>query len=313
MKSEQKISVVIPIYNVEKYLATCIESVLKQTYCNMEIILVDDGSTDLCGKICDKYAELDNRVRVIHKMNGGLSSARNAGIKIATGNYITFIDSDDYVSEVYMEQLIYGMQEGIDIVVCDMSEEETKLSHTLIERFQKYLADEALGYVLREEVLNTSACAKLFRLSLFHNCEFPIGKIYEDYATIPKIIMKAQNVLHYHNILYFYRANPESITSVQFNERRMQYFVVSDMIEEFISRNNPQLINLVVMRKTRYAISFYKQIKSSGYSNFDTEQYLRKIIRENIISYIYKTKYSFLSKMYGLVVVICPALAKLIA
>ena len=99
---ENKVSVIIPVYKVEKYLEKCIDSVINQSYSNLEIILVDDGSPDNCGKICDKYAKKDNRIRVIHKTNGGLSDARNNGIKIATGNYIAFIDSDDYVTEDYI-------------------------------------------------------------------------------------------------------------------------------------------------------------------------------------------------------------------
>ena len=106
---EVKITVIIPVYNVEKYLEQCIKSVIGQTYKNLEIILVDDGSTDKSGQICDKYAELDDRIFVIHKANGGLSDARNAGLEILSGEYVTFVDSDDYVSPIYIEAFYYAI------------------------------------------------------------------------------------------------------------------------------------------------------------------------------------------------------------
>ncbi len=110
MSDNPLISVVIPVYKVEKYLRECVDSVINQTYKNLDIILVDDGSPDKCPAICDEYAEKDTRVRVIHRKNGGLSAARNSGIDIARGEYITFIDSDDYVSRVYVEQLYFTLK-----------------------------------------------------------------------------------------------------------------------------------------------------------------------------------------------------------
>ena len=312
MRPNPLVSVVIPVYNVEKYLEACIDSILQQTYEKIEIILVDDGSTDSCGKICDEYASKDSRLKVLHKGNGGLSSARNAGIKVATGEWITFIDSDDYISEVYIEQLVKGLREDIEVVICNMSDVETELSHSIIDTAHRYSAHEALRYILSETVLNTSACAKLFRTCLFEEIKFPEGKIYEDYATIPKIIANINGVLHYESALYFYRPNPASITGVQFSEKRMQYFEISDAIEQFIHEHKPDFVRLVAMRKTRYAISFYRQIRKSKYENQKVENYLSTTIKDNIIPYIFSTQYSLFSKAYGLLIVICPKLTKIV-
>lgn len=115
------ISVIVPIYNVEKYLARCVDSIVNQTYKNLEIILVDDGSPDRCPKMCDDYAEKDSRIKVVHKKNGGLSDARNAGMAVATGEYISFIDSDDYVSDDFFECLLDVMnKENSDIAECSV-------------------------------------------------------------------------------------------------------------------------------------------------------------------------------------------------
>ena len=111
----KKISVIVPIYNTEKYLKRCFDSILSSTYENLEVILVDDGSPDNSGKICDEYAARDSRIRVIHKKNGGLSSARNAGLDIATGDYVTFVDSDDYIASDIYEKLVACMIDGVDI------------------------------------------------------------------------------------------------------------------------------------------------------------------------------------------------------
>ena len=139
MKDNPLISVVIPIYKVEKYLCECVDSVINQTYTNLEIILVDDGSPDNCPAICDDYASKDSRIKVIHKENGGQSSARNAGIKIAKGEYISFIDSDDYVSPVYIEQLYSTLKRsGAGLSCCTYSALPQKLSNIITDDYKIY-------------------------------------------------------------------------------------------------------------------------------------------------------------------------------
>ena len=151
MEDYPLISVVIPVYKVEQYIHECVDSVIAQTYKNLDIILVDDGSPDSCPAICDEYAERDNRIRVIHKKNGGLSSARNAGIDIARGEYICFVDSDDYVSEIYVEQLYTTLKESGADMACTMIALERKretLAHAIIHKHELLSGEEALRKTL---------------------------------------------------------------------------------------------------------------------------------------------------------------------
>ena len=166
MKDVPLISVVVPVYKVEPYVRQCIDSILAQTYSNLDIILVDDGSPDKCPEICDDYAKQDGRIRVIHKPNGGLSSARNAGIDIARGEYIAFIDSDDYVSETYIEQLWYTLSEsGADMSCSLVTREERALDHVISRKYKIYTAEKALRRVIR--AFGFSAYGRLYKTSAF--------------------------------------------------------------------------------------------------------------------------------------------------
>ena len=188
------VSVVVPIYNVELYLKECVDSILSQTYKNIEVILVDDESPDLCGKICDDYAAMDGRIKVVHKKNGGLSDARNAGMKVATGDLITFVDSDDYISKDFMKILFEAMSENnSDIAIANMKRTSRRDDkNTVIDwKVSSYKNEDALIRMLYGTPFGTSACGKLFKRSLFTGVEFPYGKFSEDLFTIYKTILRS--------------------------------------------------------------------------------------------------------------------------
>ena len=182
---EKKISVIVPVYKVEEYLCRCVDSIINQTYKNLEIILVDDGSPDSCGRICDEYAEKDSRIKVIHKENGGLSSARNAGLDIATGDYIGFVDSDDFI-DAEMYSMLYEMIKNADVEISGVNgrsfvEEEHLLPYIAGRKniSKEQSCEEAIkGLLLR--TFNSSVCSKLFLGSLFKSRRFEIGKLSED-------------------------------------------------------------------------------------------------------------------------------------
>lgn len=181
MDSQELISVIIPIYNVEKYLKKCIDSIINQTYKNLEIILVDDGSPDNCGKICDEYAKKDQRIRVIHKKNGGLSDARNAGIDIAKGKYIAFVDSDDYVEKEYIEIMYKELKKNnVKIVQCGIN--KISDNEEIIDNYG-YLKDELINSqrIMEEKytkypISNVVAWNKLYDIDLFKNIRYPVRK-----------------------------------------------------------------------------------------------------------------------------------------
>jgi len=215
------VSVIVPVYNVEKYLHRCIDSILKQTYNELEIILVDDGSTDSSGTICDQYKEIDERIIVVHQKNGGLSCARNTGISIASGEYIGFVDSDDWVHKSMIESLVCSaIKCRADLAICKMASvinEKIQFTDTTNEEIAMS-KDEALTYhVLQDDKVKISvaSCCKLYKRELIKSYMFPLGKQYEDTLHALQILMDSKNVVFIDSELYYYvRDRVGSITQM---------------------------------------------------------------------------------------------------
>ncbi len=215
--TDVKVSVVVPVYNVKSYLQQCVDSVLSQTYYNLEIILVDDGSSDGSGEICDQYTEIDSRVKVLHKENGGLSSARNAGLSESTGEWISFVDSDDYIDEKMIQLLLEGcINNQVLLAATGFRTFEDTTNKTLLT----YLPD-------KEEILSSNkfielmtahkgpkffAWNKLYHKSLWNHYCFPEGRKWEDIAIIYKIADESKKVVMMRDVLYHYRQRKNSIT-----------------------------------------------------------------------------------------------------
>lgn len=224
------ISVIVPVYKVERYLNACVDSIINQTYSNLEIILVDDGSPDNCPEMCDGYAKIDNRIKVIHQENGGLSAARNAGIDVACGDFLTFIDSDDLVAKNYLELLYDGLLKlGADVSVASFCtfKKDTELTISYSEfPFTEIIKEECFRRYgsLRAELSMPfiSACNKLYKKDLFASIRFPIGKLYEDAFCTYKILDKAKKIVFTSTQLYFYRLNPQSILGQSFREKHLE-------------------------------------------------------------------------------------------
>ena len=215
------VTIIVPIYNVEIFLKRCVDSILNQTYKNLEIILVNDGSPDKCGNICDEYAKQDNRVMVIHKENGGLSDARNAGIERAKGEFIAFIDSDDWVHEAYIEILYKQLREtNSDISVCNFfmtSTETFQVDNSKIETYI-YSNMEALEQLFGELYVQLiAAWGKLFKRDLFDGISFPVGRVHEDEFTTYKLIYKANKIVLTTAQLLYYWQREDSIMGDRYN------------------------------------------------------------------------------------------------
>ena len=219
------ITVIIPVYKVEEYLPKCIDSIINQTYRNLEIFLVEDGSPDRCGEICDEYARKDSRIRVIHKVNGGLSDARNAALDQMTGEYVTFVDSDDYVSIDYVEvlwNLIDEYQSEIAVTLPQTFKgEECKIKNqcpTMRTSWTKY---EALENMFYQELFDNMACAKLYHHSLFKEIRFPKGLLFEDLATTYKLFLLSNRIAYRNYRSYYYLLRENSIEGSVFSEAKM--------------------------------------------------------------------------------------------
>lgn len=246
------ISIIIPVYKVEKYLEKCIQSVINQTYKNLQIILVDDGSPDNCGKICDEYAQKDHRIEVIHKSNGGLSDARNKGLEIAKGEYIGFVDSDDYI-ESDMYEVLYNLlkQYNADVSICNFyTVSQGKIAIKNVDNgIKEYNRSEILKEVLLDNNIQSYAWNKLYKKELFDEIKYPVGKKYEDIGTTFYLLEKCNKVVVIGKPEYYYINRQDSIvnnvtetTITDYIELIMQrYDYIEENVKELSSYNKDYL------------------------------------------------------------------------
>lgn len=255
------ISVIVPVYNVMNYLKQCLDSIIQQTYTNLEIILVDDGSTDQSGSICDSYKEKDSRITVIHKKNGGLSDARNAGLNISKGDYISFVDSDDYLSPYFYEVLIgVAEKKNCDIVALKggtsfWDGEEAPILAKNNEMFSAYYSNshDVLERMLYQEIA-TGAPFKLYKKEVFDNIRFPVGYLYEDVATTYKPFFNAKECAIVEADIYAYRKRRDSIIRQSFSPKKM---ICLDIFNQLVNDEQLKDAGLQKAAKSRvYAMTY---------------------------------------------------------
>ena len=235
------ISIIVPVYKVEAYLTACVESVLAQTYQNFELILVDDGSPDNCPSMCDEFAARDSRIRVIHKENGGLSSARNAGIDAANGTYLAFLDSDDLWTPLFLERLYRAIQEtGAELAVCLFQRFQGDASDVLPEPIPTEVLTQRESFDCLFNLRNENmvvAPNKLYHRELFDGIRYPVGKLHEDEAVIHEILGNLRQAAWVDEAHYLYRETPNSITTAKFNLKRLdETYAKEERIVFFESR-----------------------------------------------------------------------------
>lgn len=239
------ISVIVPIYNVEKYLARCVDSIVNQTYKNLEIILVDDGSPDRCPQMCNDYAEKDSRIKVVHKKNGGLSDARNAGMAVATGEYISFIDSDDYVSDDFFECLLDVMnKENSDIAECSVVKfyEDNRFDEFSDDLSVKtYDTQDAMSALIAENPFHQHVWNKLYKTELVKDIPYAVGKLNEDEFWTYRVFGRANKVARINKTMYYYFQRSSSIMGVGYNIRRLDALEGKANRQKYIENNFPDL------------------------------------------------------------------------
>lgn len=275
----EKISVIVPFYNVENYANRCINSIVNQTYKNLEIILVDDGSKDSSGIICDEWKDKDSRITVIHKQNGGLSDARNEGIKYATGEYIAFIDSDDFIDKDMFEVLYNNIKEtDSQISVCKYIQVEDDEKFKFIKSKEKtmYSKREAIEELLSEKKITNHAWNKLYKKELFKTIRYPKGRNFEDIGTTYKLFSECDRIVYSPCECYAYIVRGNSITG-NVSEKSLldQVFLVKERYEyidkKFNLKNN-NFINRIYFIY-RYHMSICKFLNKEVY-------YKKEIINE---------------------------------
>ena len=313
------ISVIIPVYNVEEYLHYAIESLEKQTYKNFEIILVNDGSTDDSGKLCDEYSEKYSNVRVFHKENGGLSDARNFGVQQAKGEFITFLDPDDYL-EVYSLELLAGIQEMYDCDIVSTRVKATELynvysNHYLTEENFKNVVimdrDVFLEEAFYDKVATVSACGKLYRKSILE-IPFPKGRIYEDLYIISEHVGKANKIVHTPLQIYNYYKRQGSIVNSKFTSKQYDFFDAIAYNRQVIREKFNNVDKLVTAINAKEVIGSFKIIGSAYKTSISDVYKIRKLIKENCSNILRNKRISYTFKMKYMLFILSPYLFNII-
>jgi len=280
------ISIIVPVYKVEPYLRKCVDSIIAQTYANLEIILVDDGSPDNCGKICDEYAERDERVRVVHKENGGLSDARNAALNIMQGEYVAFVDSDDwvlpnYIRDMYENLVKYKSDISLSGTVYVYENNKKKMVLAINNADGLYTQREAVENLFYQKGIYPSAYSKLYKAELFKNIRYPKGKWNEDSAITYKIFCMCERISFSRASNYCYLQRTGSIEHSGFSPKKMDAIDIMDEMLAWIGENKPEYKNAAICRFIGMNFRIYRElIKSKG--GFSGE---KKRIERNIKRY----------------------------
>lgn len=279
------ISIIVPVYNVSEYLEECLNSIINQSYKNIEIIVVDDGSTDQSPMICDIYSKKDDRISVYHKLNGGLSDARNYGIDKAIGSLISFVDSDDVLMPNFIDYLYNLLKQN----KADISECQIQRFYGSNNGFNINSSDNSILYSGKKNIMesflkgniNTIAPAKLYPTSYFKDIRYPLNKFHEDVHTTYKIISLAEKIAVGTANLYLYRMRPNSITTMAFNPKHLDALYGKIEILEFLKKNYPELVKYGKANVAHTATTLaYKLSKS--YTNND----IAKLLKSNIRQYL---------------------------
>jgi glycosyltransferase involved in cell wall biosynthesis len=279
------ISVIVPVYNIESYVRKCVESIMAQTYKNIEIILVDDGSTDGSPAICDELAARDARIRVLHTSNGGQAAARNTGIKTSKGECVSFIDGDDYVTADYILHLYELIQNHhADISITNFCIRRDGAREPEREKELPYVLSmnrrEALEMLLYKKHFSTSVWGRLFRRSLFDGLEFPLGRIIEDLGVLYKIIDRAERVVYSSVIDYIYVQRTTSLLHTHGKTIVEDCVMFAEEMEQYITHKYPDLTEAVISRC--FSISVYS-LKYISFWKLYQKEYAQ--IRTNILKY----------------------------
>jgi glycosyltransferase involved in cell wall biosynthesis len=310
------ISVIVPVYNVEKYLEKCVNSIINQTYNNLEIILVDDGSKDNSGKLCDEFSKKDFRIKVIHKENGGLSDARNAGLEVASGEYISFIDSDDFIDLDFYEYLYLLQKENnADIAECNfikVYEEKIDTFEFPRKKEEAILKTDGVGalflFMSDDDEISTNSVVvwnKLYKKKLFDNIRFPVGKTHEDQFTTYKILAEAKSFVTSNQIKYGYFQRTNSIVNKKFNKKRFDTFEAFDKFLEYYDfMGYDEFKEKILRRYIKTAINFVPLLSTSDEAEkMELKESLRDIFENKynyIIDYISKSDIHYdKQKMYS--------------
>lgn len=281
---QQKISVIVPVYKVEPFLDRCVQSIVGQTYRNLEVILVDDGSPDNCSSLCDAWAAEDNRVKVIHKVNGGLSDARNAGIAVATGELMGFVDGDDWIApDMYQHLHDLMMTDHSDIAACGVemvwedgtsSRMFTKSGNCVLNR------EEAMRSIIEESWLKQPVWYKLYKTALIMDIPFPVGKYHEDVFWSYQAVAKAERVSVSDQVGYYYLQRNGSIMGEEYSLKRLDVVEAKRQRLTFVQEAFPQFATTAQL--DLFFTCLYHGQLSEKYLSHETQKKAFRILKDTI-------------------------------
>lgn len=306
MPNKITISIIVPVYNVEIYLEKCIESILSQTFKDFELILVDDGSNDNSAKICDEYSKKDRRIKVVHKKNGGLSSARNIGLDLAKGEYIGFVDSDDFISPNMFSELYNTIRKSnSDLAICnflrikgDELDFNTYKELDIIEEFEGL---EILNQLYESRgVQFVVAWNKLYKKELFNELRYEVGKLCEDEYIIHRILYRCKKVVYSNKIMYYYTQRENSITSTISSKRIID---ASEALEDRINFFKEMRCFSLYKKAVNAYIHFLIPVRKKA-PDLQTKSVLSTSIRKCIFIILKNNKFSLKEKLYTIVLAV---------
>jgi len=285
MTTDPLINIIVPIYNVEQYLRKCIDSILSQTYTNLRVIFVDDGSSDNCGQICDEYAKTDDRVTIIHRQNGGLSAARNSGLDICEGEYVAFVDGDDYVVLDYIEFLYKLLKENsADISQCGWYIEYSQ--NRIMDSSRKHTtftlnSSQAIGSLCYNGIYNVGAWGKLYKLKLFKKVRFPEGRIFEDTAVSYLLAEKSEKIAVNLTPKYYYVQRYDSIANgTVWAEKKYQLIEMGDEMASYITEHYPALSKAANVKRVFVRLSTLSQMVNCNHYDKQRISEMKRVIKQ---------------------------------
>lgn len=295
---ESLVSIIVPIYNAKIYLEECINSIISQSYENLEIFLVDDGSTDGSAGICDKYAEKDDRIVVLHKKNGGQADARNMALEQIKGDYIAFADSDDILSNDYIEYMLnLAQSQDADIVQCEYikfwNDEDLKRAKNNIneKNYESYDASGSLREFSYQRKFAPSPWCKLIRRKVWGDIKFPLNMGYEDYAIMYKVLGRASKLIYSSHTVYFYRIHNLSTQHDKFTKKKKDRIIIADSLLKYVKENYPEIEQAARCRyclaQLQYLMELpfdekYRQDKKETMSNL--KKYRASVLRDREVA-----------------------------
>ena len=282
IKDQPLVTIIVPVYGAEKYIEKCLISIINQTYKNLEILLIDDGSKDRSGIICDEYAAKDSRIMVYHKENGGVSDARNFGIERATGEYLSFIDSDDYVDLDYIEFLMTLIFEGYKLALCDINFVYTnngRIESSGLGQKMILTGEQCIEMMCYHNLVDTAPYAKIAHISLFENVRYPKSKIFEDTGTTYLLFDQCEQVICCFQPKYYYVIRPNSIVRSDFSIKKLDMIEMTDKMADYVDAKYPELSDATLRRRGYARFSTLNQMFNVKDSKYIT-------IRKEIVSYL---------------------------